>query len=371
MDQAFEKKSYPDELDNWFSDPDEKTIEIIKTDLIPEEDSPTENMIASNPENNMDDDPVENTRHIYIEDILVKDVESLSSYELIQDECSIAYFIQVLMEGSGNSRVKSSKVHDEELTMDKLQSIVEYLQWISKTCEILAKRIGQELLVHQANRTPSIVRSSYNFCNKNTQCKNFYSKNVSPTCKEHHYVHSILKYDVDSVIQFLNFVIQNNITITDDELKNLYLSIKTICFVTRHMAKEISHIHYITINNSEVFHRNNPIEIVKRKVAIKKNWNDDQSEPSKFFKRNYANDNYRKSTNGFTHHLNFRRSYFDPNFGREEKFSNHRSYDDKNQTGSFRKTSNFNFNRQDKKSSSNLETNQQFLSNRYSILAKN
>ncbi|XWV26634.1 hypothetical protein QJ857_gp0427 [Tupanvirus soda lake] len=269
-----------DELDSWFNELDDKTIEIINNNSINEEDSDNDNtseqkssVVASDDD---DDDSLENTtKCISVEDILTKDPNSLTSYELIKYECSIAYFVQVLMEGStNNNKIKSVKSHDSELTFDKMQSIVEYLTWISLSAETLAKRINQELLVYKPDPKPCIVRSSYNFCTKYTQCKNFYSKHETPNCKEHHYVHSLLKYDVDSVIVFLNYVIKNGLTMTKEELNNLYLSIKTICFVTRHMAKEISYIDYITKNNSETFHRSNPIELNKKKNITKRVWTD-------------------------------------------------------------------------------------------------
>ncbi|XWV25668.1 mg301 protein [Tupanvirus deep ocean] len=268
-----------DELDSWFNELDDKTIEIINNNLINEEDSDNDNASeqkTSAVTSDDDDDNLENTtKCISVEDILLKDPNTLTSYELIKHECSIAYFVQVLMEGSTiNNKIKSLKPHDSDLTIDKMQSIVEYLNWISISSETLAKRINQELLVYKPDSKPCIVRSSYNFCTKYTQCKNFYSKHETPNCKEHHYVHSLLKYDVDSVIVFLNHVIKNSLSMTKEELNNLYLSIKTICFVTRHMAKEISYIDYITKNNSETFHRSNPIELNKKKNITKRVWSE-------------------------------------------------------------------------------------------------
>lgn len=263
-----------DELDNWFNELDEKTIEIINNDLIKDE-------FECNIEETrilMDDDDDmihQTTKYICIDDILKKDPSTLTSNEIIMHECSISYFVQVLVEGSGNNKNKTSKLYDNELSLDKLQSIIEYFSWISLSSEILAKRIGQELLIYgnDENNKPSIVRSSYNFCTKYTQCKNFYSKEDIPSCREHHYVHSLLKYDIDSVISFLNYVTKNNSEMTKEEIDNIYLSIKTICFVTRHMAKEISYIDFLTKNNSEYFHRNNPIEINRmRNNNNKKSW---------------------------------------------------------------------------------------------------
>jgi hypothetical protein len=268
-----------DELDNWFNELDEKTIEIINHNLINEE-SENDNFIGQKIacDSDVDDECVDNaTKCICVDDILTKNPNILTSYELIQYECTIAYFVQVLIEGSNNNnnnKIKSIKLYDNDLTFDKMQSIVEYLSWISLASETLAKKIGQELLVHKAESKPTIIRSSYNFCTKYTQCKNFYSKHETPNCREHHYVHSLLKYDVDSVILFLNHIIKNNINMSKEEINNLYLSIKTICFVTRHMAKEISYIDYITKNNSETFHRNNPTDLGKKKTIVKKSFHD-------------------------------------------------------------------------------------------------
>lgn len=262
-----------DELDNWFNELDEKTIDIINNNLIKEEDSDNEsypNHQIKNPIEFSDDKILEETKCVCIDDILKKIPESLSSNELIQCECSIIYFIQVLIEGSVTNKVRSNKLSENEnendLSFDKMQSIIEYLEWISLSCKTLAKRINQDLIIYKTDTKPSIIRSSYNFCTKYTQCKNFYSKHETPNCTEHHYVHSLLKYDIDSVIMFLYYIIKNNITISKEEFNNLYLSIKTIYFVIRHMAKEISYINYITKNNSEIFHRNNPIETKKKFV---------------------------------------------------------------------------------------------------------
>jgi len=286
-----------DELDSWFNDLDEETVEIINKNLIKEEDSESDAVKIRNEKDikneddknadvkndDADDDEHDDDEHDdehenniedkYIEDILSKNPAEMKANDVIQSECSIAYFVQVLLEGNPNNKIKTLKNYDVDLTFDKITDIISYLQWISDACENLANRIGQEILIYHFDDIPSIVRSSYNFCTKYTQCKNFYSKHETPSCKEHHYVHSFLKYDIDSVIMFLNYVNKNNITMSNTEQNNLYLSIKTICFVTRHMAKEIKYIDFITKNNSEFFHRNNPIDMNKKKNAIRKSQN--------------------------------------------------------------------------------------------------
>ncbi|AVL94628.1 hypothetical protein ma242 [Moumouvirus australiensis] len=282
-----------DELDDWFdqSEYDENTIQIIRSQNNYDNDininnqdhyhiDDPKNIYSENENFDLDFEPTD--KQMYIEDIIKKNQNKLSSNELIQDESSVAYFIQMMIESV--TKIKSSETNNLKLTEEKIVSIIEYLDWISKTCEILANRINQNIIKFIPDKIPTIIRSSYNFCAAFTQCKKYYKKNEDPTCEEHHYVHALLKYDIDSVISFLKYIIKNKLLLTDDDSNNLYLSIKTICFVTRHMAREISFIEYLTKNNSEEYHRNNPIEINKRK--INKKWNKKDSNNQIYQKKN-------------------------------------------------------------------------------------
>lgn len=269
-----EKQNKDDDIDDWFDACNDTNVEIVNnSNLADTENDPLSSSILIDENLIMADN-----KSLCVDDIITMEPESITSAELMQYECSIAYFIQVMLEGNTNKIPGRS---DIEFPLDKITSIIEYLKWISLSCGVLAKRIGQETISYVSSNfsselkhvipdsKPMIIRSSYNFCNKYTQCKNFYSKNESPTCREHHYVHSLLKYDIDSVICFLSYIIINNNQLEKDDMHNLYLSIKTICFVTRHMAKEINYIDYITRKNSETFHRNNPCELLKKKISVK------------------------------------------------------------------------------------------------------
>lgn len=276
-----------DNSDDWFNDVDDAVIEIIN----PKEILRTDNEVCE----------IElQEQCIYIEDILKIEVPKLTSNEIIQYECSITYFIQVLLEGSNTNKLKSFKTHDCvgcDLSLDKMNDIISYLRWISTASAVLAKRINQTPLAYNFDAKPSIIRSSYNFCTRYTQCKNFYSKHEEPSCKEHHYVHAILKYDIDSIIAFLSYLSENNKQISVDEYNSLYLSIKTICFVTRHMAKEISYINYITKNNSEAFHRNNPIDVTKRLPKTQRSNVDKKPVIQKMTRKNTSEDCLAKPNN--------------------------------------------------------------------------
>jgi len=133
---------------------------------------------------------------------------------------------------------------------------------------IKSKRINQESVVYN-NPDQKIIRSSYNFCAKHAKCKNFYNfdnPEASITCNDHHFVHSVLKNDVDSIINYLVYVLTNKIDLSLENVNDFQLSIKTIGFVTKHMAKEILLVDIKTNSNSELYHRNNA-------TKKNKNWN--------------------------------------------------------------------------------------------------
>lgn len=275
-------------ISDWVYELDGNSIELLNLmnkELIPEEtdsdDDKGDSLLTrsesfeSNDKNIFNEtvEVAEEISNITVEDIIACDQTKMLSIDIIKYECSLAYFIQVLMEGSNINRIKTTKNYDIKLSVDNMLDIISYLKWISKSSKILAERIGQELYHVKADDNLQIVRSSYNFCNSYLQCKKFYSRTEEPTCTEHHYVHSLLKYDTDSVINFMNHMISNDLELNSENLNSLYLSIKTICYITRHMAKEISYIDHFTKKNSELFHKNNPFNNFKKKSVVQNKQN--------------------------------------------------------------------------------------------------
>ena len=93
-------------MDNWSNEIDEKEIEIIN------------NIID---QNILDNDPISEVPTINIDNILTKDPAFLSSDKVIQYECDIAYFVQVLMEGSlcNGNKFFRNKSQDGTLSLKK------------------------------------------------------------------------------------------------------------------------------------------------------------------------------------------------------------------------------------------------------------
>ena len=110
MNSVSKQNACNSELDNWFNELDEKTIEIINNNLMKEEDEPDNVFISDNRSDSTmsnDEDRADITiKCVDIDEILFRRTESLTSDELIHDECSIAYFVQLLMEGASNNKFK-------------------------------------------------------------------------------------------------------------------------------------------------------------------------------------------------------------------------------------------------------------------------
>jgi hypothetical protein len=216
-----------------------------------------------------------------IDDILRIKHHEKSSCELIQMQCSMTYYIQTLTEKkicSASATASSGDFHQPSASVivfeqEDTKTVLEYFQWISKTSQELARRIGQSVSIPIPGN--EIQRSSYNFCKRSTLCKLFYSKVESPTCPYHHYVHALLKHDVDSVINYLKYILSNSGTITMSKISNLNSSINTICYVARRMSKEISFIDQRTEGGSEEFHRDNP---TNPRASDAHDWDDNLNE---------------------------------------------------------------------------------------------
>jgi hypothetical protein len=181
--------------------------------------------------------------NIDVDEILKIEPSELLIYDILKCQAALAYFSQSLYE---------SDVENKSSTYHKLKDIQTYYQWITKSSEYLAKNINQTLSVIQNTKPNVLLRSSYSFCRNGYKCERFYNDHEI-TCREHHYVHNQVKHDADSLISFIGTVERE---LSDDDFNNIYMSIKTLCFVIRHMFKEFSYINAMTNGNPQKYYRN-------------------------------------------------------------------------------------------------------------------
>lgn len=117
-----------------------------------------------------------------------------------------------------------------------LKTLITYLEWIKRGTVVLSAKIGQNIKTKLSD-SKKTVRSSYNFCGKYIHCNGFYgSDNI--TCCNHHYTHSLLYNDIESSIQYIKKIMINK-DVDKKIIEELRLSIKTICFVIKHMQNEL------------------------------------------------------------------------------------------------------------------------------------
>lgn len=231
----------------------------IKLNIIANNSSNCELLLCQNTATNTANDniPVElNLRQhndiekIYVEDLINYDHYTMNSVQLINTEASIIHFTHTLYDN-----IITVSKPETEFVKDIINDIISYLKWISDASAVLADRIKQDLTPINSDHT-TISRSSYNFCKKTQQCKNFYNLDTKPTCKDHHYVHCLVKHDVDSLIQFLVNCNTDDIFLKKN-IESITTTLKTILFVIKHMAKEINFIDHFTQNKADQFHINN------------------------------------------------------------------------------------------------------------------
>jgi hypothetical protein len=205
-------------------------------------------------------------RKLNVDDLLQTNPDLYDSCTLMRHNCALSLYVQTLAEKTINFKNRGPLANH----MTQLNDICNYLDWLGNGCDVLAKRIGQvrcEKIVVQPATKPTITRSSYNFCQKTSQCKDFYVGNSEPRCTEHHFVHSILKSDIDSLTTFVRYCTGNIVEILDTDYDNIFSSLRTICYVTRHMAKEIANVEIGSGSSSEAYHRNNPANYNKKKLG--------------------------------------------------------------------------------------------------------
>ena len=215
---------------------------------------------------------------VVVEDIINLDITKMKTIDILHYQSYLAYYLHSVFIGSEKKNNVISMNSAMSGTMNDLpiDYIIGILNWLSKCTTLLAERINQKLISLPEEEfterslpkgTQTLVRSFYNFCERGPMCIGYYSLKREPTCTNQHYVHSILKYDIDSIKNFLESHRQDYQSFLND----INVSLRTILFVINHMYKEINYIDYYSNGESEKLHRHNPMELPpKIKQQIKK-----------------------------------------------------------------------------------------------------
>lgn len=154
------------------------------------------------------------------------EMAKISDHELIRLQFFLIIFLKKLVKTDTDTNIK-------------IDDLVQYFAWLSKTSEHLALKSGQK--IHSPNKTTkgSIPRSSYNFCPHSFNCRDYY---VHGKCSFHHFVHSMIKHDSDAIINHFDILSSHSDNLTANNTKNLFVSINTLAYVIKHMYYEINSI---------------------------------------------------------------------------------------------------------------------------------
>jgi hypothetical protein len=134
-----------------------------------------------------------------------------------------------------NYLLKFFKVH----RLNSLTDYEPYLRWIMSSSEHLAQSIKQHIA---RTKNPGLMRSSYKFCNKKSDCQTHYGflfQKKTRCCMNDHYVHNKIVSDIDNLIEYLHKNDKNTINkvVVETELKK---GLETINYVINHMYQELS-----------------------------------------------------------------------------------------------------------------------------------
>lgn len=122
--------------------------------------------------------------------------------------------------------------------LDNIDFYVQNLTWIYTSSLYLTNLIRQP--VHK-NKTNVLMRSSYKFCNKMTDCVSQYGFLFNKKCRNcinDHYVHNKIISDIDNLLNYLkNNCKHDNLLLLEQDMRK---GIETLSYVLNHMEQELS-----------------------------------------------------------------------------------------------------------------------------------
>lgn len=123
-------------------------------------------------------------------------------------------------------------VENNEIQHDILQHIPK-LEWLLSTSSYLSNKRNLKEIKTKRKSCDGIQRNSYEFCEYNHNCT--YNKNGK--CTKKHFVHNYVNSEIFELIRYLS-----NDKIKNKNIKEIYTSINTICYILNHMKEELGNL---------------------------------------------------------------------------------------------------------------------------------
>jgi len=144
-------------------------------------------------------------------------------------------------------KTSSLNILKKELEIIKLltkyflqNKIIEYnfiiisLKLLLILSEHLRIRINQKKIINKNNNN-ILKRSSYKFCLYKQNCMYNYNKKCKYICYQDHYVHNMVSYDLELLINYINNNNENN----NNDNKEILKTLNTLNYVIAHMESEL------------------------------------------------------------------------------------------------------------------------------------
>jgi len=202
---------------NFFKDIDKnklnKYINILNNDVI------------NNIEINNDEDTNENNYNIKMQEIIelyndnnkIESLKKSSSLNILKKELEI---IKIL-----------TKYFLQNKTIE-YNFIIISLQLLLLFSEDLRIKINQKKIINK-NNINILKRSSYKFCLYKHNCMYNYNKKCKYVCYQDHYVHNMVSYDLELLINYINS------NINECNNKEILKTLNTLNYVIAHMESEL------------------------------------------------------------------------------------------------------------------------------------
>lgn len=197
-------------------------------------------------DNNIENEPIDESKNDYNYNIKIKELIEL--YNNTEEIEKIKQFTSLNI-------LKKELEIIKLLTKYFLQNkVIEYnyitvcLKLLLLLSEHLRVRINQKKIVNK-NSINILKRSSYKFCVYKHNCMYNYNKKCKYVCYQDHYVHNMVSYDLELLI---NYIDNNNESNNKDILKTL----NTLNFVIGHMESELKMkcLYIKNENDAEQYH---------------------------------------------------------------------------------------------------------------------
>jgi len=184
---------------------------------------------------------------IDIDKILGSDVNDLKDLEILEYQTSISSNLRKQIKYTIDNFDKNNNSNSN---ID-FKDLIRKLEWLKLGSSYLSNKIGLRQYHHEPRKKNKLFpRSSYKFCNYNYECDFNYNIQKYKGCFAQHYVHNIVRADLNALINCIKKVNNSkNFTIDLEFLREFKKSLNTISFVINHMYEELKNITLVSENS--------------------------------------------------------------------------------------------------------------------------